>query len=210
MAASGKIFGIGLSKTGTSSLCRALRLLGYSVVDFDVGLHNVEQVDAATDTPVADAFEALDRRYPGSRFIYTVRERESWHRSCKEAWRYADATNFVKRAKSKGLDVPELFTRLYEGVSYDRAAFDRAYDRHDRRVRSYFSGRPRDLLVMNISSGEGWQKLCPFLGREIPDAPFPRANTGKTRTRFYLKMVWRYFRLLFRPRKLYREVSGRF
>lgn len=210
MTASGKILGIGLSKTGTTSLCRALRMLGYSVVDFDVGLKNIANFDAATDTPVADAFEALDREYPGSKFIYTVREREAWHRSCKEAWRYADATNFVKRAKSKGLDVPELFTRLYEGVSYDRAAFDRAYDRHDRRVRSYFRDRPQDILVMNVAAGEGWEKLCPFLDCEIPAEPFPRINVQKTKAQYNLKMVWRYFRLLFRPSKLYRELSGRF
>jgi Sulfotransferase domain len=27
--------------------------------------------------------------------------------------------------------------------------------------------------------GEGWQPLSAFLGVPVPDAPFPRANTGE-------------------------------
>ena len=34
---------------------------------------------------------------------------------------------------------------------------------------------PDRLLVMDIPAGDGWEKLCPFLGVPIPDAPFPHA-----------------------------------
>ena len=36
--------------------------------------------------------------------------------------------------------------------------------------------RPGDFLVINIPAGEGWDKLCPFLGLPVPDAPFPLKN----------------------------------
>ena len=45
---------------------------------------------------------------------------------------------------------------------------------HERRVRAYFADRPDDLLVIDISAGEGWEALCPFLGVPVPDKPFPR------------------------------------
>jgi hypothetical protein len=36
---------------------------------------------------------------------------------------------------------------------------------------------PKDqLLIMNITEGDGWAPLCKFLGRPIPDVPFPKLN----------------------------------
>jgi 3'(2'), 5'-bisphosphate nucleotidase len=37
------------------------------------------------------------------------------------------------------------------------------------------------LLVLDITAGEGWEKLCPFLGKPIPDIPFPKANVTRIR-----------------------------
>ena len=34
----------------------------------------------------------------------------------------------------------------------------------------------QDLLVMDICAGEGWDKLCSFLGAPIPSTPFPNTN----------------------------------
>jgi 3'(2'), 5'-bisphosphate nucleotidase len=31
-------------------------------------------------------------------------------------------------------------------------------------------------LVINVVAGEGWEKLCPFLGKPVPEIPFPKAN----------------------------------
>ena len=45
-----------------------------------------------------------------------------------------------------------------------------------REVRAYFADRKDDLLIMSITAGEGWEKLCPFLGMPIPEVPFPRVN----------------------------------
>jgi hypothetical protein len=50
------------------------------------------------------------------------------------------------------------------------------YERHNREVLEYFRDRPDDLLVMDIPADAGWDKLCVFLGRDVPDEPFPHAN----------------------------------
>ena len=52
------------------------------------------------------------------------------------------------------------------------------YRRHADEVRAYFQNRPQDLLEISWEKGEGWEKLCPFLGVPIPDTPFPHAGKG--------------------------------
>jgi len=48
----GKIFGIGLSGTGTNSLCKALEELGYPAKHYPLGLEDFDRYEAFADTPV--------------------------------------------------------------------------------------------------------------------------------------------------------------
>jgi hypothetical protein len=64
---------------------------------------------------------------------------------------------------------------IYESVGFDRERFIAAYYRHHADVRRYFAGRS-DLLEMSIVEGEGWERLCPFLGLPTPDCAFPRVH----------------------------------
>jgi hypothetical protein len=61
-------------------------------------------------------------------------------------------------------------------VKFERDKFVAAYARHHADVRRYFRGRPDDLLEMNILEGDGWEKLCPFLGIPVSSEPFPHLN----------------------------------
>jgi hypothetical protein len=45
----------------------------------------------------------------------------------------------------------------------------------------YFENRKSKLLVMDITKGDGWDKLCNFLNKSIPNKPFPHKNIGKYR-----------------------------
>jgi len=44
---------------------------------------------------------------------------------------------------------------------------------HENTVKQYFAGQPDKLLVLDIIKGEGYDKLCPFLGLDVLDKPFP-------------------------------------
>ena len=55
------------------------------------------------------------------------------------------------------------------------------YIRHTNEVEAYFEDQPRRLLVMNITQGDGWDLLCPFLDKSVPDIMFPHANTSEGR-----------------------------
>lgn len=164
-----KIFGIGLSRTGTTALNEALEILGFSAIHYPTSWKEIEVYDAATDIPIADAFEMLNAKFPGSKFLYTVREREEWLASCRRYWMMRqDRTNKLNR---------ELRKRLYGTTDFDPDLFVQAYDRHERRVLSYFAERPEDLLVLDICGGRAdWETLCSFLSVPVPGVPFPHTN----------------------------------
>ncbi len=83
-----KVFVVGLSRTGTTTLTVALRRLGYLAahwVNPATGQMLLPEdaaiFDAMADAPVADAVEELADRYPHARFILTLRPAASWERS---------------------------------------------------------------------------------------------------------------------------------
>lgn len=181
-----KIFGVGLSKTGTTSLANALQILGYSVRDnmgvtryakddlSSVDVDVVDAFDALTDTPIPSFYRQLDALYPGSRFILTVRDTEGWLKSCKK--------QFTQRFAELQTDAhKQLFVDLYGTDVFEERQFAEGYERFVRGVEDYFGRRPDDLLIMDVTAGEGWEKLCRFLARPVPDVPFPKANVTRIR-----------------------------
>lgn len=177
-----KIFGIGLSKTGTTTLTQALEILGCTATHFPRSDREIEFCDAATDAPVADIFEQLDIRFPGSKFIYTVREREQWLRSCEKYYS-------IRQRQPDDIAL-ELRRKFYGQAEFDRERFAAGYDRHHERVLSYFADRPGDLLILDICGEDaGWPLLCRFLEKSVPDTPFPRANEGVAVDEIVLRLL---------------------
>ncbi|HEY3324860.1 MAG TPA: sulfotransferase [Planctomycetota bacterium] len=171
----GKIFGIGLSRTGTRSLTRALELLGFKAVHYPVDLQEIEENDAATDIPVAAQYQELDRLFPGSKFILTLRERETWLRSCQrhltDPERVRALNALPERAREYRLRIRQ---QVYGTTGFEPKAYTDAYERHLAEVRAYFAERRECLLEIDICAGEGWVRLCPFLERPMPKLAFPR------------------------------------
>jgi hypothetical protein len=60
----------------------------------------------------------------------------------------------------------------------------------------YFKDRPEDLLVIDFTKGEEWEKLCSFLRKDIPTEDFPHYNSAaETRdTRKQWNMRFKFFR----------------
>lgn len=164
-------WGIGLGRTGTNSLCDAFYLLGYSSVYHNPSFDQMLIADAASDNGCVLYYKFLDFKYPGSKFILTLRDIGSW----LESMRFIHST---MEPVSRDNHLPILRRMLiYETVGFDQDRFVEAYARHHDDVRRYFRNRTEDLLEMNIIDGDGWAELCSFLGLPIPDVPFPRSNT---------------------------------
>ena len=173
-----RVFCIGWHKSGTSSVGHALVQLGYSVLgcrldmvhplrqgDLDAVLGLAGQFDALQDVPWAALYRELDQAFPGSRFILTAREEQSWLRS---ALRHFDSTGIPLHAWLYGKGVMRGNEQLY---------LDR-YRRHNQEVKAYFTDRQEDFLVLDLAAGDGWTELCGFLGDTAPSKPFPHANKG--------------------------------
>lgn len=187
-----KVFGIGLSRTGTTSLATALNLLGLrachwphdrvtqqELIDYHNGqscfrLSVAEQYDAVTDTPVASVFRELSEVYPDSRFVLTIRDKESWLRSCEHFFGVGAPSRHSDSWYDRYCAV--IRETLYGQTRYDRAVFSDAYDRHLSNVLEWFAPVQSRLLVLDIIAGEGWAQLSNFLGQHVPAVPFPHDN----------------------------------
>lgn len=176
-----KIFGIGLNKTGTRSLADAMRILGFRTLHKgDTLTSQLVELAVAEGQPlltyigehynayfdvesIVRRYVELDQQYPRSRFILTTRTLDGWLASREKHVR----ANQERAARGK-----------YDGawLTIDRDGWTDEWHRHHAAVRAYFADRPDDLLAIDIISGEGWDKLAPFVGRPVPRRPFPRQN----------------------------------
>lgn len=187
LSADQKVFGVGLSKTGTSSLTEALERLGVPAIHYpydarthdelrrgDYRLSILERYQAVLDIPVAPFYAQLDAAWPGAKFILTVREREAWLRSAETHWRLL--MQWWERFPDFKRFHEFISACTYGSIGFSRERFGWVYDTHLRNVREHFAGRADDFLEIDICGGAGWERLCPFLGMEAPEEPFPHAN----------------------------------
>lgn len=180
-----KVFGIGFHKTGTSSLGKALEVLGYRVrgvtgnKDPDIAdkVHELawrtidgRGYDAFQDNPWPILFREIDERYPGSKFVLTVRPTDKWISS---QLRHFGASSTPMRTWIYGVGCPEGNEDVYIA----------RYERHNAEVRAHFKDRPQDMVEMNLDAGHGWDELCGLLEVPVPDTPWPHANAAADRER---------------------------
>lgn len=169
-----KIFSIGLPKTGQVSLAYAMKALGYQVNFYPYNLRMIRKNDFVMDLPVLLRYKELDRKFPRSRFIMTIRDYDSWIKSFRNHYR-----RFPASRRHKAL--LKYRQRFWGTIRFDTYTMTRRYYEHQADVYNYFEDRRKDLLVFNIVGGEGWKKLCPFLGKKLPRIRFPKENVGKYR-----------------------------
>ena len=178
-----RVFGIGLSRTGTKSLHQALQHLGYRSEHFPthlLGIDNgaltldvdgVRHYEAITDTVASAFYRELDARYPDAQFILTVRDIDAWQRSCAAHFASMEGEPATRGAHKIRL----LRQRTYGTIDFDPDVFRSAYLRHVEHVQAHFRGRG-NLLVVDLCGGQGWAPLCSFLGFETNMSAFPWAN----------------------------------
>ena len=194
-----KIFCIGFQKSGTTSLEKAFRLLGYKVCgvthelipelqkkNFDALNRIVVQYDVFRDNPWPVIYKELDARFPGSKFILTVRDEAAWIKS---------VVNHFDHTPSKMLE-------FVYGVPYpagNEELFLLTYRNHNADVQAYFKERPNDLLVIDLEEGNNWEKICSFLNIPVPGVAFPHENKGAyTKVGKVKKYFWKRIRARWR------------
>lgn len=69
---------------------------------------------------------------------------------------------------------------------YNRAALRQGFLDHYDHVRSIV---PKENLL-EFQPQEGWEPLCEFLGKEIPEEPFPHINDSDSLVKFMRHIWW--------------------
>ncbi len=181
-----KIFGIGLNKTGTTTLGEAGRLFGLRTKSWDRALFHetmvegrreklreaVDAFDLFDDFPYPLLYEELDDTYPGSKFVLTRRiTPEAWLRSLK--------------AHAMRASISTQTHKIVYGFQFPHgreAAFLAYYDRHLTQARAYFADRRNDFIEICWEEEKDLDRLAAFLGCEASGAPVPRANARARKT----------------------------
>jgi hypothetical protein len=191
-----RVIGAGVGRTGTYSLKLALERLGLGPCHhMEEVLHNqpvqvplwaaavdgrpdweaiYDGYESAVDWPTAGFFRELGAAYPSAKFILTLRSPDRWAESFSHtiyklmaerdrapeelrAWMDMAVGVIDKTGFPGGLDVPALIE---------------AFAAHNEAVEAAI---PADrLLIYQVK--DGWRPLCGFLGKAVPDEPFPRTN----------------------------------
>lgn len=191
-----QVIGLGVGRTGTYSLKLAINRLGFGPCHHmeEVLHHMPEQVplwseavagrpdwgaiyegyESAVDWPTAGFARELFAAYPSARYVLTHRSPESW----------ADSFSATIYKLLAGRDEAPPETRpwleMAEGVisktgfpdGLDRDGLIRGFEAHIERVRSVIPAE--QLLVFQVK--EGWEPLCEFLDKPVPEESFPRTN----------------------------------
>ena len=188
-----KVVGTGLGRTGTKSMQTALAMLGFGPchhmvevfadpgsmqwwVDAAEGRPNWDLIfknyQSVVDYPGAAHWKALVDYYPDAKVLHTVRDPDKWFESTQ-------ATIFAPRgaASEPEAGVRGAFFASFMGPMREHLA-DRAYmtdyfRRHTEEVKAHVA--PERLLVYEV--GEGWDRLCAFLGVAVPAEPYPSENS---------------------------------
>lgn len=179
-----KIVGVGLNKTGTTTLGVCLHQWGLKHLSFSTSgfqlyrEHNFEEIwrivdryDSFEDWPWPLMYREMDQQYPGSRFILTTRQSsEKWFDSlCKHSERSENRKSEFR-----------IHIYGYEMPREHKAEHIEFYESHNERVRQYFRDRPEDFLEICWENGEGWDELSEFLEFNRPNKPFPHAGKSPT------------------------------
>ena len=173
-----KIFCVGLSKTGTTSFGQAMVELGYKhktgggywqmdnnglmkLIDL------INEYQSFDDLPWPFYFLLCDHICENAKFILTTRASSAiWIDSMK---RHFDFTG------------PKRITKYFYGEWMPHGSevnYVNEYTNHNETVRTHFDGSGK-FLECCWEQDEPWEKLCKFLGKQIPINEFPHGKKRK-------------------------------
>lgn len=190
-----KLIGVGVHRTGTSSVQMALGYLGFNAYHgrslwwhLDHAkewmkllrtepsarrLRFLHAFDAiAGDWPAFCFWEKLCAHWPDAKVLLTVRDPEVWATSFERTIAQSTDEARMSTADNTRLARAALWEPGAIWEHTDRASLIAAYNRHNQMVQETIA--PERLLVMDVK--DGWGRLAEHVGMETPDIPFPNLN----------------------------------
>jgi hypothetical protein len=202
-----KIIGAGYGRTGTVSLQQAFEQLGYpcyhmqevmkaydrghveqwdaAMRDVDIDWHELfTGYEATVDFPACVFYRELMEAFPDAVVVLSVRDAEKWWLSYSKLLGLVSVArwfNFVPMFRKFSAMNTHLMERVFGGTldTLGKDDYIAQYLRHIDDVKATVP--PERLLVYSVT--EGWEPLCEFLDKPVPDQPFPHANAGTSELR---------------------------
>jgi len=188
-----QIIGAGFGRTATASLKIALeKLLDAPCYHMSEVIGNAGHIDlwqdvaagradwqaifdryaATVDFPAANYWRELANEYPDAKIVLSVRDPERWFESTQETIFNPELSELTVGTKWSRMIEATINEHLGNRMN-DREALVSAFNQHNNAVRDAISAER--LLVFEAK--DGWEPLCKFLGKPIPDEPFPHVNS---------------------------------
>lgn len=158
--------------------------------DFYKAYHNRDKADwdriyekytAAVDWPTATFYKELIVQYPEAVVILTVRDADSWYKSMKNT-----VANDAKKEEEMKIPMLQRFHKMAYDVCGEGEPLNPVKFADEEKTKKFFIDHIEEvkrhvpaarLLVLEL--GEGWDRLCSFLGKDVPDTPYPSTNATK-------------------------------
>jgi len=175
-----KVFGLGLGKTGTTTLGYCLDKLGYKIHDGDISLvkpwvngdmeifdNLMKNYDAFEDEPWCFMYKELYHKYPNAKYILTIRKNPNiWLRS-----KLNHSLNTSIRGRMN-CAYYNYYCFGYQYVIDNEQKFIDIYNKHNNDVTDYFRDKD-NFIKLCWENGDGWNELCSFLNADKPNVSFP-------------------------------------
>jgi hypothetical protein len=144
--------------------------------------------EATVDFPCYPWYKEHMKRYPDAKVILTVRPFEKWHESVYSTiWQAQNPTEEQRlEMQVKVAANPRLLSVIkcvefakqtimeehFQNRFLDKEFAEKIFHQHNEEVKAYVPAEK--LLVFDVS--DGWEPLCKFLGKPIPEEPLPHTN----------------------------------
>ncbi|MGB0836387.1 MAG: sulfotransferase family protein [Psychrobium sp.] len=179
---SNKIFIIGLPRTATTSVCKAMVELGFTTAHTAYIQKAFDQAQVLADTPIFCDYQQLDKFYPNSKFIHLEREIDVWVPSIRQLLERM-LHNLQRTDGGFNPYLRRCYHDIFQPLTADNIASDdfliECYQRHQQGIETYFKGREQDLLSIDVSQAGSYQALLDFVGITDSDKDdFERVNIG--------------------------------
>ncbi|KAL1980765.1 hypothetical protein VTN96DRAFT_3572 [Rasamsonia emersonii] len=186
---------LGAGRTGTQSISDMLLSLGYK------GVYHMREVFINEDHPQrwVSALEAkfegkgkpygraefdeilvlfwkeLIAAYPSAKVILSVRDEDAWYKSVEStiwhSWK-ADKAKGKQPQNPTEVMIDKLPVYMWDGDFPENGR--KFFREHNENIRRAMADRKEDFLEYNVK--DGWEPLCRFLGKDVPDQEVPHTD----------------------------------
>ncbi|CAG8974618.1 hypothetical protein HYALB_00009795 [Hymenoscyphus albidus] len=189
---------LGMPRTGTQSICEALRILGhknnYHMTSVGPNKHHdkwvaaleakfegkgsqpskkefdelVGDFDAVSDFPCSIFYRELMTAYPDAQIILTTRSEDAWFESMSKTLHIA----YVK-AQSEPSKLAKTYNEHLWANDFPTHGRE-AFRKHNEGVQKAAAEQGREVLIFDAT--QGWESLCAFLEKPVPAVSYPRKD----------------------------------